>query len=83
MKNVCGVEGIHPESQVVHSIGSKAALSILPNCFINPGDVALMTTPGYPVFGTHAKYLGGEVHNLPLLEKNNFLPDLGAFPPTS
>ncbi|HZN66921.1 MAG TPA: aminotransferase class I/II-fold pyridoxal phosphate-dependent enzyme, partial [Tepidisphaeraceae bacterium] len=80
MKNVCGVEGIHPESQVVHSIGSKAALSILPNCFINPGDVALMTTPGYPVFGTHAKYLGGEVHNLPLLEKNSFLPDLGSVP---
>ena len=36
-----------------------------------------MTTPGYPVFGTHAKYLGGEVHNIPLLEKNNFLPGPG------
>jgi LL-diaminopimelate aminotransferase len=80
MKNVCGVEGINPETQVVHSIGSKAALSILPNCFINPGDVALMTTPGYPVFGTHAKYVGGEVYNLPLLEKNNFLPDLNSVP---
>src|ERR1043165_8380429 len=55
MKNVCGVEGIDPGTQVVHSIGSKAALSILPACFINPGDVALMTTPGYPVFGTHSK----------------------------
>lgn len=80
MKNVCGVEGINPDTQVVHSIGSKAALSILPNCFINPGDVPLMTTPGYPVFGTHSKYLGGEVHNIPLLEKNNFLPDLGSIP---
>ena len=80
MKNVCGVEGIDPETQVVHSIGSKAALSILPNCFINPGDIALMTTPGYPVFGTHSKYLGGEVHNIPLLEKNNFLPDLASIP---
>jgi LL-diaminopimelate aminotransferase len=39
-----------------------------------------MTTPGYPVFGTHAEYLGGQVHNLPLLEKNNFLPDLSAIP---
>jgi LL-diaminopimelate aminotransferase len=80
MKNVCGVEGIDPETQVVHSIGSKAALSILPACFINPGDVVLMTTPGYPVFGTHAKYYGGEVHNLPLLEQNGFLPDLGSIP---
>jgi LL-diaminopimelate aminotransferase len=80
MKNVCGVDGIDPASQVVHSIGSKAALTILPACFINPGDVALMTTPGYPVFGTHAKYYGGEVHNLPLLEKNGFLLDLSSVP---
>jgi LL-diaminopimelate aminotransferase len=80
MQNVCGVEGIDPATQVVHSIGSKAALTILPACFINPGDVALMTTPGYPVFGTHAKYYGGEVYNLPLLEKNNFLPDLNSVP---
>ena len=80
MKNVCGVDGIDPDTQVVHSIGSKAALSILPNCFINPGDVALMTTPGYPVFGTHARYLGGSVYNIPLLEKNNFLPDLSSIP---
>jgi LL-diaminopimelate aminotransferase len=80
MKNVCGVDGIDPATQVVHSIGSKAALTILPACFINPGDVALMTTPGYPVFGTHAKYYGGEVYNLPLLEQNDFLPDLASIP---
>jgi LL-diaminopimelate aminotransferase len=80
MKSVCGVDGINPATQVVHSIGSKAALTLLPACFINPGDVALMTTPGYPVFGTHARYYGGEVHNLPLLEKNNFLPDLSSIP---
>ena len=65
---------------VCHSIGNKAALSILPGCFINPGDVALMTTPGYPIFGTHAKLYGGVVHNLPLLEKNAFLPDLDSIP---
>jgi LL-diaminopimelate aminotransferase len=80
LANVCGVRGIDPATQIVHSIGSKAALSILPACFVNPGDVTLMTTPGYPVFGTHAKYYGGEVCNLPLLEKNNFLPDLAEIP---
>jgi LL-diaminopimelate aminotransferase len=79
LKNVCGAT-IDPEKEVIHSIGSKAALSILPACFINPGDVALMTTPGYPVFGTHAKYYGGEVYNLKLTEKNNFLPDLDSIP---
>jgi LL-diaminopimelate aminotransferase len=73
---VCGVQGIDPETEVMHSIGSKAALSILPAALINPGDYVLMTIPGYPVFGTHAKYLGGRVHNLPLTEQNQFLPDL-------
>ncbi|MGA2442383.1 MAG: LL-diaminopimelate aminotransferase [Tepidisphaeraceae bacterium] len=81
MQNVCGVSGIDPATQIVHSIGSKAALSILPACLINPGDVALMTTPGYPVFATHSQYYGGEIYNLPLLEKNNFLPDLNSIPP--
>lgn len=76
LERVCGVTGINPETEVVHSIGSKAALSILPAAFINPGDYVLMTTPGYPVFGTHARYYGGLVHNLPLTEANQFLPDL-------
>jgi len=80
MQTVCGVSGINPASQIVHSIGSKSALSILPACFINPGDVALMTTPGYPVFGTHSMYYGGEVYNLPLLESNHFLPDFDSIP---
>jgi LL-diaminopimelate aminotransferase len=80
LKTVCNVDGIIPDKHICHSIGSKAALSILPACFINPGDVVLMTTPGYPVFGTHSKYYGGEVHNLPLFEKNNFLPDLASVP---
>jgi len=75
MASACGVD-VDPKSEVVHSIGSKAALSILPACLINPGDVTIMTTPGYPVFGTHARYYGGEVVNLPLTEENNFLPDI-------
>jgi LL-diaminopimelate aminotransferase len=80
LERVCGVPGINPETEVLHSIGSKAALSLLPATLINPGDYVLMTTPGYPVFGTHAKYYGGLVHNLPLTEENAFLPDLGSIP---
>ncbi len=80
MERVCAVPGINPETEVLHSIGSKAALSILPAVLINPGDYVLMTTPGYPVFGTHAKYYGGLVHNLPLTDANNFLPDLESIP---
>jgi len=80
LERVCGVKGINPETEVMHSIGSKAALSILPAAFINPGDYTLMTVPGYPVFGTHAKYYGGLVYNLPLTEANNYLPDLASIP---
>ncbi len=80
LEKVCGVTGINSETEVVHSIGSKAALSILPAALINPGDYVLMTTPGYPVFGTHSKYYGGLVHNLPLTEANQFLPDLDSIP---
>lgn len=79
MRSVVGVD-LDPYRHLCHSIGSKAALSILPACFINPGDVTLMTTPGYPVFGTHARYYGGEVYNLPLYKDNGFLPDLSSVP---
>src|SRR3989454_5368075 len=80
MNKVFGVS-LDPVTEVNHAIGSKPALAMLPAAFINPGDVTLMTVPGYPVAGTHTKYYGGEVHNLPLLEENGFYPDLGAIPP--
>jgi len=76
LKNVFSVEGINPETEVVHVIGAKSALSMLPSTFINPGDITIMTVPGYPILGTHTKWLGGEVVNLPLTKENNFLPDL-------
>ena len=80
MKQVCDVGNLDPDQNIVHSIGSKAALSILPACFINPGDVVIMTTPGYPVFGTHARYYGGEVFNIRLEQANGYLPDYAIIP---
>lgn len=80
MADVFGVTDINSDTDVVHSIGSKTALSMIPACFINPGDYVLMTVPGYPVLGTHAKYLGGEVYNMKLEAANDFLPDLDAVP---
>ena len=76
-----GVTGIDPDTEINHSIGSKPALAMLPLCFVNPGDVVLMTVPGYPVLGTHAKYLGGEVVKVPLKKENGFFPDLKAIDP--
>tara|TARA_B100001769_G_scaffold275072_1_gene275495 strand:- start:2980 stop:4230 length:1251 start_codon:yes stop_codon:yes gene_type:complete len=80
LKKECEVSDINPDTEVLHSIGSKAALSILPAAFINPNDYAIMTIPGYPVFGTHTKYYGGKVHNLALTAENNYLPKLNSIP---
>ena len=80
LKKECEVSDINPDTEVLHSIGSKAALSILPAAFINPNDYAIMTVPGYPVFGTHTKYYGGKVHNLILTAENNYLPNLNSIP---
>jgi len=79
MKREFGV-ALDPVTEVVHAIGSKPAYAMLPAVFINPGDVTLMTVPGYPVAGTHTRYYGGEVHRLPLLEANGFFPDLDGVP---
>ena len=76
MNDICGVSGLDAETEVNHIIGSKPGLAMIPSIFINPGDITLMTVPGYPVMGTHTQYLGGDVVKLPLTQENNFLPDL-------
>src|SRR6266852_844586 len=79
MKKVFGVT-LDPVAEINHAIGSKPALAMVPAVFINPGDVTLMTVPGYPVAGTHSRYYGGDVYKLPLFEQNAFFPDLGSIP---
>lgn len=71
---------LDPATEINHAIGSKPAYAMLPAVFINPGDITLMTVPGYPVAGTHTTYYGGVVHKLPLLAENDFLPDLAGIP---
>lgn len=80
LEKVFQVEGLDPATQILHGIGSKPILAMLPLCMINPGDVTLTTVPGYPIMGTHTTYLGGRVHPLPLVPENSFLPDLNAVP---
>src|SRR5690606_17268202 len=79
MQREFGVE-LDPATEVTHAIGSKPAYAMLPAVFINPGDITLMTVPGYPVAGTHTTYYGGIVHKLPLKAENNFFPDLEGIP---
>jgi len=71
---------LNPATQINHCIGSKPAFAMLPACFINPGDITLMTVPGYPVAGTHTRYYGGDVIRLPLFQENSFFPDLNSVP---
>ena len=76
MEKVYQVYGLNSLNEVNHGIGSKSILALLPMAFINPGDITIMTVPGYPVMGTMTKALGGEVVELPLLAENSFLPNL-------
>jgi len=71
---------LDPDKEINHCIGSKTAYAMLPAAFIDPGDVTLMTVPGYPVAGTATKWFGGDVHRLPLLPENGFMPDLDGIP---
>lgn len=80
LQQVYQVDGLNPAEHLLHGIGSKPILALLPLCLVNPGDITLTTSPGYPVIGTYTQYLGGKVYSLPLREEHDFLPDLTAIP---
>ena len=69
-----------PEREVLTLIGSKEGIGHVALCFIDPGDLALVPDPGYPVYGVGTLFAGGEPYYLPLREENGFLPDLDAVP---
>lgn len=72
---------LDPKSEVVTLIGSKEGIGHVPMAFIDPGDVVLVPSPGYPVYPVSASFAGGMAHEMPLLKENGFLPDLDAIPP--
>ncbi|NJN44779.1 MAG: aminotransferase class I/II-fold pyridoxal phosphate-dependent enzyme [Anaerolineae bacterium] len=61
-------------------IGSKEGLFTIGQVMLNPGDISLITDPGYATYAISSEIAGAEVYSLPLLEENNFLPDLEAIP---
>ena len=71
---------LNPGTEVLSLIGSKEGIGHMPLAFINPGDYVLVPSPGYPVYPVATLFAGGKVHEMPLLEKNNYLPNLGAIP---
>lgn len=68
------------ENEVVTLIGSKEGIAHVPLAFINAGDLALVTSPGYPVYHIGVQFAGGQVYFMDLLKENDFLPDLNAVP---
>ena len=71
---------LNPRTEVLSLIGSKEGIGHIPLAFINPGDVVLVPSPGYPVYPVATLFAGGKAHIMPLIKKNNFLPDLKAIP---
>jgi LL-diaminopimelate aminotransferase len=71
---------LDPQTEVIGLIGSKEGLFNLSQVILNPGDIALVPDPGYPVYSASGIIAGGKVVNFPLLEENHFLPDLEAIP---
>lgn len=68
------------EKEVVTLIGSKEGIAHIPLAFINPGDMALASSPGYPVYHIGVQFAGGKTYFMDLLKQNDFLPDLSAIP---
>lgn len=76
-RNRFGVN-IDPESEVIPAIGAKECIYNLCFAFLDPGDVALASDPGYPVYTGGPILAGAEAVLLPLKEELGFAPDLGA-----
>lgn len=71
---------LDPKTEVLSLIGSKEGIGHMVLAYCDPGDVVIATEPGYPVYKIGTIFSGGQIHELPLLEKNNFLPDLSSVP---
>ncbi|RNI14519.1 LL-diaminopimelate aminotransferase [Methanohalophilus sp. RSK] len=78
-KETKGID-IDPATEALTMIGSKEGVAHIPLAFLNPGDVALVPDPAYPVYKIGTQFAGGVPHIMPLLEENNFLPDLDSIP---
>src|SRR5918992_515125 len=69
-----------PDKEVLPLIGSKEGIANMAYCLVDPGDLALVPDPGYPVYSIGTLFAGGESYFLPLTEENEFLVDFSAIP---
>ena len=69
-----------PGKEVLPLIGAKEGIGHMALCLIDPGDVALVPDPGYPVYSVGTMFAGGVSHVMALTEEHGWLPDLSAIP---
>jgi len=74
-----GVE-VSPEGEVVGLIGSKEGCHHFVLGVANPGDVILMTSPGYPGYRASIYMGNAEPYEMPILDEGNYLPDFDQIP---
>ncbi|MDR1474493.1 MAG: aminotransferase class I/II-fold pyridoxal phosphate-dependent enzyme [Endomicrobium sp.] len=74
-----GVE-LDPENEVLALVGSKEGIAHLCMAYLNPQDLVLVCDPAYPVHFNGVALAGGKTYPMPLLEKNNYLPDFTKIP---
>ena len=67
---------LDPDNEVMALIGSKEGIAHIFLAFIDPGDFSLIPDPAYPVYKTGTLFANGFPYIMPLLEQNNFLPNL-------
>jgi LL-diaminopimelate aminotransferase len=72
---------LDPEHEVVPLLGSKEGLVHLSLALLDPGDLALVPDPGYPVYAAGSVLAGASNYSVPLVPERGFLPDLAAIPP--
>ena len=75
-----GVE-LNPEGEVVGLIGSKEGCHHFILGVVNPGDVVLMTDPGYPAYRASIYMANAEPYSMPMLGEKGYFPDFDQIPP--
>lgn len=71
---------LDPDREILPLIGAKEGIGHIALCFIDPGDIALVPDPAYPVYSIGTMFAGGSSYYMPLTEDNDFLPDLDRIP---
>ena len=71
---------VNMADEILPLIGSKEGIANMSLAWLDPGDLAIVPDPGYPTYRMGASLAGADVYFIPLLEANDFLPDLAAIP---